>query len=231
MNSPVYKSLLAVALAAGCYSPNLADGQYACSDGVCPDGLVCTNACHRCVHPGQPLDDGAMCAGGDGCGAGSRASVDPKLPNVAFCDGAWTFAGVTTPQSMQTRIDCNLNTGSNCTVADVCAAGWHVCTGDADAGTHGLTMQTCAAVTSDMFITRQAGGLAYDCVATASDNNLFGCGGGGRSPALNTCTTLAKVWEYRDCVGNWSCNDMLHEAAVVTKSGLAGGGALCCRNP
>lgn len=53
--------VVAIAVVGGCYSPDIEDGQYLCSDGLCPAGFVCST-CRRCVHAGGPVDDHALCS-------------------------------------------------------------------------------------------------------------------------------------------------------------------------
>src|SRR6185436_6445055 len=48
------RALLLALLAAGCYHPDIGDGQYTCGagDARCPTGFVC-DPCARCVRPGR----------------------------------------------------------------------------------------------------------------------------------------------------------------------------------
>lgn len=51
--------LAALALAGCSFSADYGGGEFACSDGVCPSGLVCDRANNRCV-ASLPPDDGAV---------------------------------------------------------------------------------------------------------------------------------------------------------------------------
>src|SRR5205823_10376043 len=97
-----------------------------------------------CVQGNPPSDaagDGMM--GEIGCSDGTREALRNRttFPTIAACDGAWDRSGVV---SASDGIHCNRqagNTGTNaggvnCNVADLCAAGWHVCNDLNDVASH-----------------------------------------------------------------------------------------------
>lgn len=184
-----------------------------------------------------------------GCADGAREAFanTTRFPNIAGCAGGWTILGVLTPASLLpacafTAGDDGMNpNGVGCSVADLCAPGWHVCGGAieldamnvtcAQAGIAGVN----AAAGPQFFITRQRGEQATACTPddAVGVNNVHGCGNFGlaEDPA---CTPLDRQLSHTECDDNapWSCNDpnsMTDEALVVVKRGAAAGGALCCR--
>lgn len=246
------RALILAACLAGCYSPRLADGQYLCPDKRCPDGQVCS-ACGVCVSAG------AGAASCPGCALGARSMGDPGLPNLAFCPAAWTVPGLSAsaaPASAATP--CGRNPNSNgrsldnkiaCTVEDSCAAGWHVCAGDAEAQARGLSGQICDGLDAfaNFWTTRQPGafrGADINIISCAPSGTtrLIGCGSlygrGTRSCAaltrhLGTAVAAPGVAAF-DCStasqGAWVCGAPGMEAALVTKPNANRGGVLCCRD-
>ncbi len=217
-----------------------------CMNGACPAPQVCTD-CGLCQPAGTAVDDRPCHRDGCTAGAGRRDAVDPDLPNLAFCAAAWDVPGVV-DATVGPR--CNRAPGMNgagCAVADNCAAGWHVCLGDADAAAHGLTRAACLSVdnqSTGFYATRQRGDLdmtgAFFCSSDATvANDLYGCGvlpinAGLPSPEM--CTVLTSVIGRSDCDANdppWSCGtdmDLLVEGELAVKSSLDLGGVLCCRD-
>jgi hypothetical protein len=139
------------------------------------------------------------------------------------------------------------NDGSNpsgvgCTVEDLCADGWHVCRGASELTLAGVTCEDAviAPVMSGrgamFFATRQRGTAPAGCspAATTGSNNVHGCGNFGRLEDPGCAPPLDRQLENTVCAANppWSCTDptsIMTEALVVTKSGSAAGGVLCCR--
>jgi hypothetical protein len=192
-----------------------------------------------------------------GCADGTREGfVDIKAyPNIAGCSGGWSIPGVmlenpgvapdcpTVPTHDTTTPACNrrggndgpLPGGNGCNVADLCAAGWHVCTSAQDVGVHSGSAG-CADATGPsspplFFVTRQSSNGCGDCAtgtmtgpncngracatgcaqtATLS-NDVFGCGNIGDGSGLTGCDPLDR-FSYDLGTGlpagtNWSFRD------------------------
>jgi hypothetical protein len=175
-----------------------------------------------------------------GCSDGQREGFTnlTQFPNIAGCSGGWSVAGMTGAANCSNHSgdDFTANTtGAGCRAADLCAAGWHVCTTSANTSTNlAPNATTCANVTvagdpSLFFATQQSGPGSASCGAGAND--LFGCGNLGATPNAN-CNPLTRF--SNNLCGSlgapWSCgSDGFNELNNVTKSGTAGGGVLCCR--
>ena len=72
-----------------------------------------------------------------GCADGSREGFNntSRFPSIAACDGGWTVPGIAGAAGKLPA--CNRAAGGHgifqgCSAADLCAVGWHVCTGAAD---------------------------------------------------------------------------------------------------
>jgi len=178
-----------------------------------------------------------------GCADGTREAFTTlaTFPNIAGCDGAWSVAGVTGNISPQ----CNNNagnsgsnpSGSGCTIEDLCAVGWHVCTTVSDVVSNLPAIHpTC--LTTDFnpgtFYVTQQSGLGNGGCDPTGDNDLFGCGsggaGGGISPPNPDCSPLNE-FSNNLCSAlsaSWNCGvDSNNEGANAVKT-EGGGGALCC---
>lgn len=174
-----------------------------------------------------------------GCADGKRELFNDEVasPTVAGCSGAFDVPGVTTLASMapscgrEAGDDGNNRDGVGCSVADLCAVGWHVCERSAE-------VSACSIDTAGpaFFVTRVSttdGSLM--CTQGGSDN-LVGCGidvGQPPDPA-DSCGALNTVLIFSKCDSElpaWWCGASTDvEAEVVTKSGRDEGGALCCRD-
>lgn len=218
---------------------------------------------------------------GSGCADGQREGFvnEDVWPNVAGCSGAWSIPGlhtenpgfaprcpglptvdtVTPACGRQAGDDAADPSGRGCDVADLCAEGWHVCSGDSDVLRSSATGCSGAARQTDpplFFATRQstngcgvcANGTSTSpvcdgttcsggCLQTASiSNDFFGCGNFG---ALAGCGPLNR-FSHDLCSGlgaPWSCDDPspadnsgLCEAYTARKSDSSRGGVLCCRD-
>lgn len=216
-----------------------------------------------------------------GCADGTREGFVSlnTYPRIAGCSGGWSIPGVmstnpgtapacpglathdtVTPACGRMGGDDGLNpNGSGCDVADLCAAGWHVCTGAADITSHSSTGCT-GATTADeprlFFASRQSSNGCGDCATgtrTSSDcdssscttgcaqtavtsNDLFGCGNLGATSPLNGCGPISE-FSQNHCAAlsgtSWSCDDGgsgLCEAYAVVHSSADFGGALCCKD-
>jgi hypothetical protein len=146
--------------------------------------------------------------------------------------------------------------GTGCAVADLCAAGWHVCTGAADVASHSPSGCDGAAAPSGppvFFASRQSSdgcgfcatgtgtgaqcdsaSCAEGCAETPwTSNDVFGCGNLGATPPLVDCGPLDRFTNNLcgSVSANWSCVDDgtgLCEAYTIVHSGPDFGGALCC---
>jgi hypothetical protein len=171
-----------------------------------------------------------------------------KYPRVAACAGAWQIAGLITPSSLAPQ--CGRQAGNNaanlagtgCSVADLCAEGWHVCESAHEVQ---MTAQTCADALGTttgplFFVTRQrgagtGGGVTCDGTGQTGTNNVYGCGNFG-SMADNACAPFTRMLRDADCQANppWTCVNgpidySVSELADITKPGASRGGVLCCR--
>jgi hypothetical protein len=185
-----------------------------------------------------------------GCADGTReAFIDQaRFPSIAGCAGGWSVPGLLTEASMVPACaraagnDGSNPGGTGCTVEDICADGWHVCRGASELTQAGVTCQDAGIAPATagggamFFATRQRGTAPTGCSPSAmtGSNNLHGCGNFGRVEASGCAPPLDRQLENTVCATNppWSCNDptgIMTEAMVVTKSGSAAGGVLCCR--
>lgn len=181
-----------------------------------------------------------------GCADGEREGFVEvgAYPRIAGCSGAWTIPGIfafnpgeapacpgvkthdtTRPTCGGSGDDSPRSSGDGCTVADLCAAGWHVCSGAADVAAS--SGGGCKGVTTPgdpplFFATRQSStGCAYcatgegldarcganacatGCRQTATtSNDVFGCGNLGMVVANSACGPL-------DRFSNDRCNALL----------------------
>jgi hypothetical protein len=199
----------------GCYSPDIKDGQFTCSDGVtCPSGFVCVcNSCVKnasnisCADGGQPMDlAGNDLAVGDlatpsdmnslpGCSAGSRVPNDPGKAKIALCPAAWQVPGIHPatlyPCSRMPDATGKMG-GTDCTTEDNCVAGWHVCRDENDVSASGLAKSECAAIVNGFFLSAQKGGPPPSPGPPVCDNTnyhtVFGCGSIVQQGGAPNCT-------------------------------------------
>jgi hypothetical protein len=190
---------------------------------------------------------GAGGAGGSGgsdpigCSDGTREWFTNALyPTIAGCSGAWSEPGLTSPASTQPQCgrqagnDGAIVDGNGCSVADLCAAGWHVCVDKVDVG---MRTSACAMFgLAGIWIVRAGGPSGMSNCTSVGVNNLFGCGAGIGTAAPNNCSPLSRELIFSDCAGSsaWQCGGTVNsdvEAAVVTKSSPDEGGVLCCQDP
>jgi hypothetical protein len=179
-----------------------------------------------------------------GCADGTREAFKDEVPfpYIAACSGGFSVPGLTSSASMSPA--CNRqggNTGPNpagagCSVADLCAVGWHVCTSSQEVADHGPGCPTDLAA-GDFFATRQAQNSTV-CAPPPVHNNVVGCGDPNTFPDApdpgDGCGPLDRMIKNDPCDGvltPWAChNDAQNEAAVVTKEGAERGGVLCCKD-
>jgi hypothetical protein len=219
-----------------------------CEDGgtvsvvTSPDGTPCGGA-NVCMQGScGPTTTGNEVGCADGTREGFVSMSDH--PTIAGCSGAWTVAGVTRPNLVPT---CNRgagNSGANtegtgCSVADLCAEGWHVCAGSAEVSLKSAT--GCADAVppgtpdkSLLFVVSQPSQMNAAC-STSGDNDVFGCGNLGIVlDASKGCGPLTRALaseqagscgynEAEPNLGPWQCiggaDSHLHEGALVTKKG------------
>lgn len=188
--------------------------------------------------PGPPADIG--CA--DGTREGFISRDDWR--NIAGCAGAWSVPGLLSANARQPACERAAgNDGVNaaglgCTVTDLCAVGWHVCS---DAGEVARSSPSgCESAVADgqpLFFLVLAGASPQGICSPDRDaqDDLHGCGTLGESESPS-CDPLDRRLTFAECQashGVWSCGDAsqhLAEAAVVSKRAPALGGVLCCRD-
>jgi hypothetical protein len=207
----------------------------------------------------EPASRANGTAGQAGCADGSREGFTDlnAQPNIAGCSGGWSVPGImitnpgtapacsgvmtrdtVTPACGRMGGDDGLNpNGTGCNVADLCAAGWHVCSTAADIASHSPTGCVGATQAGDpplFFASRQssngcgvcATGTRTDadcnsasctagCAQTAAtSNDVFGCGNLGDSSIggapLTGCGPIDR-FSNNVCSAlgdtSWSCND------------------------
>jgi len=208
-----------------------------CKDGLCQPELP---------PPGDPV----------GCADGGREGFldEATYPNIAACGGGWSEPGVRStvaPTCARAAGDDGTNpNGVGCSVADLCATGWHVCADKEEVAAASPTGCEGAVAPGTpnngvLFITRQRSTNNIVCEDRASamgNNDVFGCGNLGPTldPSKN-CAPLNRALasqhdgscdfnEAEPPLGPWRCGpSSLEESVHVVKDGPDKGGVLCCR--
>jgi hypothetical protein len=195
---------------------------------------------------GMPGTGGAISV--IGCADGTReAFVNVNnFPSIAGCAGGWSVAGVVSTASLTPACnraagnDGTRPNGNTCTVADLCAVGWHVCAGATELDSlnvtcaqAGIPAATNAAASQVLYATRQRGVTGTVCNANdmIRTNDVHGCGNVGLAEDRN-CAPLNAQFSHTECddLGPpWSCPGALTEGLTVVKSTSANGGVLCCK--
>lgn len=177
-----------------------------------------------------------------GCADGEREGfVDPeRYGRLAACGGGFDVPGV---RSAQARVlqcgreggdDGPRPNGAGCSVADLCAEGWHVCESGSEVAERLPSGATCSDVLPTgfplaFFVTRQSGVGSAQC--GEGDNDLFGCGTHGDHITSESCAPLDR-YSFVSCRGlraPWECpGDGSNEAQTVVKRSAELGGVLCC---
>ncbi len=221
-----------------------------CSTGTCtcpalqPD--VCDDTCvdassdeANCGDCGVACEGDEQCVGGTcfdraiiGCADGQREGFsDTALyPSVASCSGGFSVMGVASSSacSAEGGDDGDNPTGVDCSIADLCAPGWHVCATPSEFDVRNAGAGCTDAVeTGVMFFATQTTGGGFARCDFLGDNDLFGCGTMGGPATHGTCTPLDRTLAHNSVPWDLGSSGFL-EALSVTKSGPEGGGALCC---
>ncbi len=200
------------------------------------------------------IDEGCV----TGCADGTREGfVDTqKFPKIAGCSGGWSVPGLLTtlaPTCGKAAGNSGPNpSGNGCSVADLCAPGFHVCKSVGDVAASSPSGCDGAAPSPGLFFaTRQSSdgcgvcavgamidpqlctgcGCNAACAQTPNvANDLFGCGSIG-IPPKGSCGPLDRFSDdlCGDLGAPWLCSGSgCNEANEVIKPGSAGGGVLCC---
>ena len=237
------------------------------------------DAAHKDDASHDALDD--VGPGTAGCADGDREGfVDLTThADIAGCSGGWSVPGVmlespgtapecpsvptfdtASPACGRTAGNHSPNpSGGGCNVADLCADGWHVCTGAADIAAHSPSGCKGATLAGDpplFFTSRQSSNGCEDCATgtgtgancnssscttgcaqTANtSNDVFGCGNLGDPGPFSGGGPLDR-FTYNECGAlagtSWSCTDDGSgncEAFVIVHGGADHGGVLCCRD-
>lgn len=171
-----------------------------------------------------------------GCADGVREALLDELayPNVAACAGGFWVPGVASPVPQCDRQGGNdgpLPDGMGCSIEDLCAAGWHLCTSRQEVSAAGVAGCEGMAWGGQFFATSQSGEGANTCNDTGT-NDVFGCGDVGYSN-INGCAPLNRSTSNlcRNLPGAWACSeDGNDEVSYLVKPSSDAGGALCCRD-
>jgi len=181
-----------------------------------------------------------------GCADGTREGLQPlgAYPDVAACAGGWQIAGFVAPETLTPQCDRragndgDLPNGEGCSVADLCAEGWHVCESAQEFSTKAKDCGDAfpGGAVPEFYATRQRGpDKTCDPMNLTGTNNVYGCGNFG-SAAMAICAPFMHMLRDADCKANppWMCvngpiNYSITELLDVTKPGPERGGVLCCR--
>jgi hypothetical protein len=181
-----------------------------------------------------------------GCADGTREGFVSVAdwPSIAGCSGAWSLGGLLSPEARtpacmrEAGNDGRNPWGDGCGVADLCAAGWHVCRDAAEV--RRSSPSGCESAVNSVeprFFLVLAGASSQGVCSPdrSATNDVHGCGTLGQSES-SACEPLNRRLSFAECqasMGIWSCGgpaEHLIEAALVSKSESALGGALCCKD-
>lgn len=170
-----------------------------------------------------------------GCADGEREALADEVayPNIAACSGGFSVPGVgnDTPTCERSGGDDGpIPDGLSCSIDDLCAAGWHVCTSQGDVAAMGIGNCGGIAWNNGFYATAQSG-EGFDSCAPMGNNDVFGCGDVGYTD-ISGCSPLNRSTsdECEMIEGPWSCPDRYNERNTLVKTGPEYGGALCCRD-
>jgi len=196
-----------------------------------------------------------------GCADGKREGFadQSKYPCIAACAAAWDVKGVLNPQPTCNRLagDDFPTQTAGCSVADACAAGWHVCATQEEVSNAFSHAGSCYDAGAGFYVSQVSGpGCGFCSVSSGSNsactgttcspsckpnalthNDLFGCGtltDASGEPAFAVpqanCSPF-NIFSGNLCgaVPGLDCGaDGVKEAENVVKRSTAGGGVLCC---
>lgn len=179
-----------------------------------------------------------------GCADGTRELfASAQVLDIAGCSGAWSVPGLVDAATLlpqcarQAGNDGAIPNGGGCSVADLCAAKWHVCVDKAEVAAKAPN-GACSnnGVLAGIWIVRTGAPAQATSCAMTGPNNLFGCGAGIGQGAPNDCAPLTRVLLKSHCdnSGSWECGGQLYEdmeVTIVTKLDSSQGGVLCCTDP
>jgi hypothetical protein len=170
-----------------------------------------------------------------------------RFPDVAACSGAWTVPGLVSPESLKPQCgraagnDGAKPDGEGCSVADLCAEGWHVCESAQEFAAKAMNCDEAfpGGAVKMFFASRQRGTgptvITCDPTNEMGTNNVYGCGNFG-SNAVAACAPFMHMLRDADCKNTppWTCVNgpigySTTELDDVTKPGPEHGGVLCCR--
>jgi hypothetical protein len=222
----------------------------AAGDGAAGDGAAGTGAAGTGA-AGTGAAGTGVAVSPIGCADGTREGFldQAKYPAIAACSGAWQIPGLVGPNTQTPQCQRrggntgnSSTTGAGCSVADLCAEGWHVCESVAEFKTKApdcIDVLMVIGGSPTFFATRQRGaGVGGDLMCDAQNregtNNVYGCGNIG-SQAAKGCMPFTRMLRDADCKNNppWMCTNgptdqNILELDGVTKPATARGGVLCC---
>lgn len=217
-------------------------GQLSCG-GSCVDVLknpvhcgACDNACGEdtVCREGSCIDPGAI-----GCSDGEREGYTDRrqYPSIAACAGGFRVPGVSTADACDNGSatdgagdDGQNPTGEGCSLADLCAEGWHVCERPAEilnlAGGFGCIAAN--ETLDEQFFATQATGSGNGSCDGEGQNDIIGCGNFGADSGTE-CFHISRSLSSPDGDPIWDLGESTtEEAANVIKLGPSRGGAMCC---
>ena len=146
-----------------------------------------------------------------GCADGTREGFTntTTYPGIAACAGAWDVPGVLatttlTPQCARRggNTGAAITTGAGCSVADLCAVGWHVCQTGSEVITRAGSCNdaVASAGNNDVFYLTRQRALAALCSPAnlVGTNNLHGCGNFGEAEDAS-CAPFPLALHQVDC--------------------------------
>lgn len=191
-----------------------------------------------------------------GCADGTREGflAMDTYPAIAACSGAWSVPGLSQPNLAPTcgrdgGNDSGHPDGNGCSAADLCAEGWHICSGftevELNAPSGCADAVPGSAPPGSLFAIAQHSADNMVCdESTADTNDVFGCGNLGHTLSGPSCGPLTAAlaseqpgscgWnEAMPPIGPWECagSDSYDEGAAVTKNGCPGGSCSYSGNP
>ena len=190
-----------------------------CVVAECPEGsTLCSGSCvllgsdrYNCGECGNTCASDERCSGGRcdaadttsvGCADGMRDGFRDAtaFPNIAACSGGFTVPGVfpspertDVPTCATTGDDAATNAaGTDCSAADLCGAGWHICRGgEIGERTSGMSCNAATDFPAQSFYAASVSGTGCDHCALPTNTGLDGCtadscqAGCQQSPSLN----------------------------------------------